>query len=103
MREIRITQADNGYVIRNIFTDIDGKKETTIIVAEDVEDTEYSLHKFGTSDEEKIALGKMLRIVGEELGEVYNKFKKDNLRIDFKKEGHKVIDNDSEIVKNASF
>ena len=88
---------------KSIFTDVEGKKETTTLVAEDVEDTEYSLSNFGTGDEEKIALGKMLRIVGEEFGETYNKFGKENLRVDFKKEGHKCMDNNSSEVENPGF
>lgn len=78
---IKIKKVQNGYMVIN-------GAET--IVFQDTIDNHIEVDKDSIEIEEKKALGALLEYIAHEMGYTYNKFGKDNLDINFKKEGYKI-------------
>lgn len=82
----KITKVENGYIFETMGTD-----PVSEVMEENATPEEIEYYK--TSDEQKVALGKMLRRVGEHMAPMdigYSKWNSDNLRITFDEKGSKV-------------
>jgi len=82
LRELKIIECDNGFVLSYKYRETEDKEETYLIPIEDTGD-------------ERDCLKRMLIKVAEYFGEDYNKFRPDNIEITFTRKGHK-CENDKE-------
>lgn len=77
MIDLKIIQADNGFILVSGIINDDNTKEFQYVVVED-------------TDNEQECIASMLTKVAEHFGFVYDKFSPNNLNITFDKKGHKV-------------
>jgi len=76
MRELKIVEAENGYILSfDVLMDEDGHMELWQSVIEENSDTNDLFRR-------------LLENVAEHFGMEYNKWKSDNLNITFDKKGH---------------
>ena len=76
MRELKIVEAENGYILSfDVLMDEDGHVELCQSVIEENGDTNDLFRR-------------LLETVAEHFGMEYNKWKSDNLNITFDKKGH---------------
>ncbi|MEK7560727.1 MAG: hypothetical protein AAB539_02105 [Patescibacteria group bacterium] len=84
--ELTIKKIQNGFILEIPGDDAEEPHVEVIEEIAAVPDEEL----FGTNDETKIAIGKLLARVAEYFGVHYDKFSEDNLKISFDKKGHKM-------------
>lgn len=77
MNDLKIMEADNGFILESEITNCDNQKEFQYVVVED-------------TDNEQECIASMLTKVAEHFGFIYDKFSPHNLNITFDKKGHKV-------------
>jgi len=78
-----IEKVENGYILKSRGEDSEAEVFEATATDDDYE-------RFKTTDDDKVALGKLLERVAEHFGELYDKWKDDNLEITFSKKGSKV-------------
>ena len=83
---LNIEKTNNGFIVSEA---IEGVVERNVFMDNTI-DLEYAKEKFGTGEEEKIALGQLLEHIAERYGEMYQKYNADNLSIRFDRKGHKL-------------
>lgn len=83
-----ISRKDNGWVVTQ--PSEDPELEDVVVVFEAYGSSKEDQKRFKTKDEDKIALGRMLYHLAETVGYCdYDKYKKENLEINFSKKGHR--------------
>jgi len=77
MNELKIIQAENGYILESWCEDEDDKITKAFVLVEETEN-------------DATCLKNMLLLVAEHFGYMYDKFSSENINITFDKKGHKV-------------
>ena len=94
--ETTIKRIDNGWVVTQ--PNEDSELEDVVVVFEAYGSSKEDQKRFKTKDEDKIALGRMLYHLAETVGYCdYDKYKKENLEINFSKKGHRYYDTRTQV------
>lgn len=78
MRELKITECENGYILESQIEITEGRFEPSYEVVEEIKD-------------DRDCMKRLLELIASFFGHDYNKFAPDNLKITFDKKGHKYV------------